>query len=151
MAALKSEKKYTVSDAVRTAVQEQFVGGCADDEQVAATIKEEFDNSGYLCDTHTAVAVTVYENYRAKTGDNTPTVIASTASPYKFAPAILEALGNSESETPYEQLAELKAKTGWEIPQPLGSLRDKEVRFTGVCDNDKASMQATVYQMLKLD
>ena len=47
--------------------------------------------------------------------------------------------------------AELKAKTGWEIPQPLASLRDKEIRFTGGCSNDKASMQATVYQMLKLD
>ncbi|MBE6806396.1 MAG: threonine synthase [Ruminococcaceae bacterium] len=151
MAALKTEKKYAVSDAVRAAVQEQFVGGCADDDQVAHTIKTLFDRCGYLCDTHTAVAVTVYDEYRAKTGDETPTVIASTASPYKFAPAILEALGGAESEKPYEQLAELNAKTGLEIPQPLGSLRDKAVRFTGVCDNDKASMQATVYGMLNLD
>jgi len=151
MNSLKAEKKYTVSDAVRTAVQQQFVGGCADDKQVAETIKSLFDESGYLCDTHTAVAVTVYENYRRNTGDTTPTVIASTASPYKFAPAILEALGGAESETPYEQLAELNQKTGLKIPQPLGSLRDKAVRFTGVCDNDKASMQSMVYGMLKLD
>ena len=151
MNSLKAEKKYTVSDAVRTAVQQQFVGGCADDAQVANTIKTLFEEHGYLCDTHTAVAMTVYEAYRKNTGDTTPTVIASTASPYKFAPAILEALGGAESETPYEQLAELNQKTGLKIPQPLGSLRDKAVRFTGVCDNDKASMQSMVYGMLKLD
>ena len=151
MTSLKPDKKYVVSDAVRTAVQEQFVGGSADDAQVAETIKALFDDSGYLCDTHTAVAVTVYENYRKSSGDTTPTVIASTASPYKFAPAILEALGGAESEKPYDQLAELKAKTGLEIPQPLGSLRDKVIRFTGKCANDKASMQAMVYRMLNLD
>lgn len=151
MSSLKSNKKYAVSDAVRTAVQEHFVGGSADDEQVAATIKAIFAESDYLCDTHTAVAMTVYEEYRKKTGDTTPTVIASTASPFKFAPAILEALGASLAETPYDQLADLQAFTGWEIPQPLASLRDKEIRFTGGCANDKASMQATVYRMLNLD
>ena len=150
MSSLKIDKKYAVSDVVRAAVQDQFVGGCADDTQVAETIAHLFDCSGYLCDTHTAVAVRVYEEYRAKSGDETPTVIASTANPYKFAPAILEALGGAESATPYELLAELNAKTNWAIPQPLGSLRDKEIRFTDVCNNDKTSMQATVYGMLNL-
>lgn len=150
MAALKADKKYTVSDAVHNAVREEFVGGCADDEQVADTIRHIFDTTDYLCDTHTAVAVRVYEEYRAKSGDNTPTVIASTANPYKFAPAILDALGGADGTQPYELLAELNGKTGWEIPQPLGSLRDKEIRFTEVCDNDKSSMQATVYGMLNL-
>ena len=151
MSALKTDKKYTVSDAVKNAVQDQFVGGCADDERVADTIKRVFEDTQYLCDTHTAVAVAVYEDYRRNSGDATPTVIASTASPFKFAPAILDALGTKESDTPYEQLAELKAKTGWEIPQPLSSLRDKAVRFTGVCDNDKQGMQSTVYGMLSIE
>lgn len=151
MNALKTEHTYTVSDAVRQAVQQQFVGGCADDDQVAATIRSVFETSGYLCDTHTAVAVTVYENYRTDTGDTTPTVIASTANPYKFAPAILAALGGAESDKPYDQLAELNKKTGWNIPQPLVSLSDKAIRFTGVCDNDKASMQDTVYGLLELN
>ena len=150
MSALKNDKKYTVSDAVKSAVQDQFVGGCADDECVARTIKQVFEDSNYLCDTHTAVAVAVYENYRCQSGDTTPTVIASTASPFKFSPAILDALGGQDSNTPYEQLAELKMKTGWEIPQPLSSLRDKAVRFTGVCDNDKQGMQSTVYSMLSI-
>lgn len=151
MNALKTYKKYTVSSTVLAALQEQFAAGSADDERVAETIRATFDKDGYLCDTHTAVAVAVYEDYRNKTGDSTPTVIASTASPYKFAPSILEALGDVENTTPYEQLAELQAKTGWNIPQPLASLRDKAVRFTDVCGNDKASMQTTVYRMLQLD
>ncbi len=151
MTSLKEEKKYVISDAVREALQEHFVGGSADDEQVAATIRSVFDATEYLCDTHTAVAVRVYEEYRAKSGDETPTVIASTASPFKFAPAILEALGATLAETPYDQLEDLEAFTGWKIPRPLGSLRDKAIRFTGGCANDKTSMQATVYRMLNLD
>lgn len=151
MAALKTEKKYTVSDAVREAVQRDFVGGSADDGQVADTIKGIYEESGYLCDTHTAVAMTVYENYRENTGDVTPTVIASTASPFKFAPAILDALGAALAETPYDQLADLQAFTGWKTPQPLGSLRDKAIRFTDECANNKAAMQSTVYRMLNLD
>ena len=151
MAALKQDKKYTVSDAVLHALQEQFAAGSADDERVADTIRTTFEKDGYLCDTHTAVAVAVYEDYRNKTGDTTPTVIASTASPFKFAPSILEALGGIEGSTPYEQLAELQSKTGWKIPQPLGSLREKAIRFTDVCGNDTEAMQATVYRMLHLD
>ena len=151
MNSLKNDKKYAVSASVRKAIQDQFVGGCADDERVAATVKTLFEQKGYLCDTHTAVAMAVYDDYRANSGDDTPTVIASTASPYKFAPAILDALGGAESVTPYEQLSELQAKTDTKIPQPLGSLRDKVIRFTDVCDNDKPAMQATVYRMLQLD
>ena len=151
MDALKKDKKYTVSATVRRAVQEQFVGGCADDRCVADTVKAIFEQNGYLCDTHTAVAMAVYDEYRTSSGDDTPTVIASTASPYKFAPAILDALGGSECGSPYEQLAELKHKTGLNIPQPLALLRDKAIRFTDVCDNDKPAMQATVYRMLDLD
>ena len=151
MAALKADKKYVVSDAVLSALKQDFVGGSADDAQVADTIRHIFDCTDYLCDTHTAVAVRVYEDYRAKSGDETLTVIASTASPFKFAPAILEALGSDLAETPYDQLADLQAVTGWKTPQPLASLRDKEIRFTGGCANDKAAMQATVYAMLNLD
>lgn len=151
MHALKVDKKYTISDEMRASIVEHFVGGSADDVQVAETIRTIYEQSGYLCDTHTAVAMSVYEDYRNSTADSTPTVIASTASPFKFAPAILQALGASLAEKPYDQLADLQAVTGWEIPQPLGSLCDKVIRFTDGCANDKASMQATVYRMLNLD
>ena len=151
MSALKNEKKYAVSDTVRKAIQQEFVGGCADDREVADTIAQLFDCTEYLCDTHTAVAVKVYENYRSQSGDETPTVIASTANPFKFAPAILEALHADMADTPYDQLADLQAFTGWKTPQPLASLRDKAIRFTDVCDNDIEGMQSTVYRMLQLD
>ena len=151
MSALKNEKKYAVSDTVRKAIQQEFVGGCADDREVADTIAHLFDCTEYLCDTDTAVAVKVYENYRSQSGDETPTVIASTANPFKFAPAILEALHADMADTPYDQLADLQAFTGWKTPQPLASLRDKAIRFTDVCDNDIEGMQSTVYRMLQLD
>lgn len=151
MQALKMDKKYQVSDKVLRSCRELFAAGCAGDDKVADTIRSTFARDHYLCDTHTAVALAVYEEYRANSGDMTPTVIASTANPYKFAPAILDALGTVDTDKPYEQLAELNEKTGWEIPQPLASLRDKQIRFTDVCGNDKASMQSTVYRMLDLD
>ena len=148
MAALKTERKYTVSAEVKRQMDTLFAAGWADDTKVENTIKRVFDEQGYLLDTHTAVAVAVYEDYRNETGDTTPTVIASTANPYKFTPAILSALGGAEEETPYALMQELNAKTGCPIPKPLASLRDKEIRFTDVCDNDTAGMQATVYRML---
>ena len=148
---LKTEKKYTVSAAMKAQMDELFAVGSADDERVAETIRVTYEESGYLCDTHTAVAVAVYEDYRRRTGDATPTVIASTANPHKFSPAILDAFGGAQATNPYDLSAELAEKTGCPIPAPLASLRDKAIRFTDVCCNDKASMQATVYGMLELD
>ena len=148
MAGLKTERKYAVSAAVKEQMDRLFAAGSADDARVAATIRQVYEEKGYLLDTHTAVAVAVYEDYRQATGDATPTVIASTANPYKFTPAILEALGGAEADKPYEQMKELAKKTGCPIPAPLDALRVKEIRFTDVCGNDTASMQQTVYRML---
>ncbi len=150
MTALKTDKKYTVSATVQQQMRALFAAGCADDERVARTIRDTFEKTGYLVDTHTAVAVAVYEDYRTGTGDTTPTVIASTANPHKFAPAILEALGGADSADCYGMAEELQAKTGCAVPAPLASLHDKAVRFTDKCDNDKTSMQVTVYRMLGL-
>ncbi len=147
---LREEKKYVVPDAVRRQCAELFAAGSASDSEAADTIRRTFEEKGYLCDTHTAVAVRVYDDYRAETGDTTPTVIASTANPYKFAPAIREALGDDTEGAPFEQLAELHALSNQPIPSPLASLRDKAVRFTDVCDQDAASMQQTVYRLLHI-
>ena len=147
---LRENKKYTVSDTVREQTAALFAAGSASDSEAADTIRRTFEDCGYLCDTHTAVAVKVYDTYRAETGDTTPTVIASTANPYKFAPAIREALGDDAAGAPFEQLAALHAMTNEPIPSPLASLRDKTVRFTDVCDQDAASMQQTVYSLLHI-
>ncbi len=150
MADLRNSKKYTVSAEVKAKMDALFAAGSADDECVAATIRATFEKTGYLLDTHTAVAVSVYEDYVASTGDSTPTVIASTANPYKFTPAILEALGTCGDGKPYDLMAALHEKTGCSVPAPLAGLHDKAIRFTDACGNDKASMQATVFSQLNI-
>lgn len=136
MTSLNETGRYTVSDAVRQKVSELFYGGFADDDATKRTIHDLFVQSGYLCDTHTAVAVTVYREYLSQTGDHRPTVIVSTASPYKFATDVLDAVeqGAADGLSGIEAMETLSAKTGVPIPPPLYGLADKEVRFTKVCD-----------------
>ncbi len=150
MTSLRENKQYTVPTAVKEQMDALFAAGCASDDEVAATIKAVFDRTGYLLDTHTAVAFHVYDAYRASSGDATPTVIASTANPYKFTPAILEALGKSAQGDPFSLQAALHEATGEPVPAPLANLGDKAVRFTDVCDGDTDSMRKTVCGMLNL-
>lgn len=150
MKELKMQRRYAVPAAVKEQMDARFAAGSATDAQVAETIRRVFADKHYLCDTHTAVAVRVYEEYRDRTGDATPTVIASTASPYKFAPAILSALGAAVPAQPYDQLEALQRTTGTDIPHPLAALRGKAVRFTDECAGDIAGMQQTVCQLLRL-
>ena len=150
MDGLRSQHRYAVPAAVKEQLDARFAAGSATDAQVAETIRRVFKEKHYLCDTHTAVAVQVYEEYRDRTGDTTPTVIASTASPYKFAPSILSALGETVPEQPYDQLMALQQATGTAVPQPLAALRDKAVRFTEVCTGDTAGMQQTVCRLLQI-
>ncbi len=147
---LKENGHYTVSDAVRAKLQARFVGGFSDDKDVADTIRATFQEKGYLMDTHTAVAVKVYEDYRAKTGDTTPTVIASTANPYKFSASVLSALGDVNADADEFQMVELLQSTsGVAAPKSLLSLREKAVRFPEICDREK--QQAVVYKMLGIE
>ena len=90
--ALSSEGKYEVSDEIKAKLKEDFAAGFCDDAETKDTIKRIYDKYSYTLDTHSAVAVKVYEDYKAETGDMTKTVIASTASPYKFSASVLEAM-----------------------------------------------------------
>ncbi len=147
MTALNENGVYTVSDAVKATIDENFVGGCCDDEQTAATIRDIFAKHGYLCDTHTAVAVHVYNEYREKTGDKTPTVIASTANPYKFSSSVLTAIGEDIADLDeFDKVEKLFEKTAEPVPAPLSTLRGRTPRFNGVCDKD--AMRGVVYDML---
>ena len=147
MAQLKAEGKYTVDGETLAKIKELFAAGFCDDDATKATIAKTFREDGYLCDTHTAVAVTVYENYRAQTGDETETVIASTASPFKFCRAVLEAVEGKESDLDeFEMVGRLAEITGLECPAPLANLKDKKVRFTGCCSKD--NMDEVVFNML---
>lgn len=150
MDALKNDGHYTVPAAVLEKLQARFVGGFSDDAAVARTIRETFEEKGYLLDTHTAVAVRVYEDYRAKTGDTTPTVIASTANPYKFSASVLSALGaDAENADEFEKVELLQSVSGVAAPASLLSLREKEVRFPDICGREE--QQAVVYGMLGIE
>ncbi len=146
MAQLSDTGRYTVSADMLAKIRELFAAGWCDDAQVAATIKDTFDRYHYLLDTHTAVAVNVYQAYRRETGDATPTVIASTANPYKFSASVLQALGGDTSADEFGKVEELHRLTDEPVPAPLASLRGKTPRFSQVCDRD--GMQDVVYGML---
>ena len=150
MDSLKNTGKYTVTDEVFDKVSNLFYGGCADDEATKNTIHDLFEKSGYLCDTHTAVAVAVYREYREKTGDTRPTVIVSTASPYKFAADVLDAVekGAADGLSGIEAMDTLSAKTGTAIPANLYGLANKQVRFTKVCD--PSQMDEAVFDYLNI-
>ena len=147
MKLLSTEGKYTVDAETLAKIKDIFAAGCCDDEATKATIARIFKEKNYLCDTHTAVAVNVYENYRAETGDTTPAVIASTASPFKFSAAVLEAVeGRKSGLDEFEMVTRLAEITGFECPAQLANLREKEVRFTGCCE--KSGMDDVVFGML---
>ena len=101
MDALESEKVYKVSDKIKSGLKD-FYGGYATVEETNETIGKVYAEDNYLMDTHTAVAYKVYENYLAETGDKTPTVIASTASPYKFADSVAKAIGLGQCANGFE-------------------------------------------------
>ena len=146
---LKNNGKYTVTDSIKNTVCENFAGGFCSDEEAKATIGEYKEKYGYTMDTHTAVAVKVYDDYVKETGDMRKTVIASTASPFKFNEAVLTAIGeNVEGKDEFELLDLLSEKSGMNIPESLNELRVKEVRFTDVFE--KTEMIDAVYKFLNI-
>ena len=148
MKQLKENGRYEVSKEVLAKLQSEFFGGCCDDASTKATIAELFSENNYLCDTHTAVAVNVYKQYVAKTGDKTPTVIASTASPYKFASAVLPAVCDEALPADeFGMVEKLSAVTGTPIPAPLATLKDRKILHTSKVD--KNSMSGFIKDFLK--
>lgn len=136
---LSNSGKYEVSQSVKDGLKEHFVAGYCSDNDTKSTIKNIFDKYGYLCDTHTAVAVKVYEEYKQATGDKTKTVVVSTASPYKFAPSVLEALkGKSDnSADEFELLERLESASLTQAPIQLKGLKGREVRFSTTIDKNE--------------
>ena len=129
MEALKTEGSYRVDDATLSQMQEILWAGACDDTKTMETIKNTWETHGYLVDTHTAVALRVYEDYVKATGDDRKTVIASTASPYKFGQSVLGALGEEVPEDDFGVLEKIEAVSGMPVPEALGGLRQKAERF----------------------
>ena len=138
--------RYEVSEEVKAKIKELFWAGCCDDNGTKQTIGDTFREDHYLCDTHTAVAVNVYHQYKEATGDATKTVIASTASPYKFASSVLGAITDDIPADEYAQIDELSRISGLPVPKALAELKNKPVRFTGSIE--KAEMEETVLKLL---
>ena len=143
---LASEGKYEVSDDVKKILAEEFAAGFCSDEDTKATIKSIYEKYHYTCDTHTAVAVKVYEDYKAKTGDTTKTIIASTASPYKFSGSVLSAIGENTDAEEFELVDKLAEVSGLKIPASLAALKNKAVRFDKVIAKD--DMKEYVFSVL---
>ncbi|MBO5359017.1 MAG: threonine synthase [Clostridia bacterium] len=140
---------FTVSDEIKAKMNEVFWGGCCDDAETLKTIGDLFNEYGYLCDTHTAVAMNVYKQYIEKTGDNIPTVIASTASPYKFAASVLNAVSDKKGKSEFDTVRVLSNETKTEIPAPIAALENATVRFKEICE--KENMLNAVYSALNIE
>lgn len=146
MESLEKNKKYTVSPKINYALDD-FYGGFANVERTNEAIGLMYKRHQYLMDTHTAVAYRVYQDYVAYTGDKTPTLIASTASAYKFADSVATSIGLPKEEDGFKYVKALHEKTGVRIPAGLKELENREVRHTGVLDIDE--MAGAVIDCLK--
>ncbi|MBQ8641365.1 MAG: threonine synthase [Clostridia bacterium] len=133
MSALSREGKYSLPEEIMEKLRTVFSGYWLSEEETAAVIRDTFADDKYLVDTHTAVGLGCLRRYRAESGDCRKAVLASTASPYKFAADVCVSLGiPAEDGDIAELLNTLSAATGTEIPAPLAAVLTKEVRFTDV-------------------
>ena len=136
MEQLKECGKYTVPDEVYKKLQQSFYGDFCTEEDTLKTIKATFDKYGYLIDTHTAVAMAVAQRYATRCDGTTPTLVVSTASPYKFSPAVSKALGIDLGDDEFETVENLEKAIGTTAPQPIKELKNKEVRFNRVANKE---------------
>ena len=137
MKQLNTEGVYTVPADLKAAMDAEFWADCCDDAGAAAIINKVWTEHGYLMDTHTASGWVAAENYVNQTGDNRPMVVLSTASPYKFPAAVLEAIGGDLSGDEFDQMERLEAVTKVPAPKPLSTLKGKAERHLNVIDKDK--------------
>ena len=146
MAQLKETGRYTLPNDMLERIRAQFLCGRADDDAAFAAIRQMWCSSHYLMDTHTAVAYSVYAQLKAKGLITAPAVVLSTASPFKFAPAMLKALGEYANESGFDAADKLSALTGLAIPAGLGGIRELSVLHTDVID--PAEMGAYIHSVL---
>lgn len=152
MEELKNRGSYQVDDEVLGKIRQLFWADCADDRETLDAIKQVWEKYHYLLDTHTAVAWRVYQRYTQLSGDSTPTIIASTASPFKFAPSVARALLGGEAlegKSEFELLDELAQYTGIEIPAAIRELEQKPVLHQTVTSREE--MESTVIKLLGLE
>ena len=145
---LKEKGKYKLTKEMKEKLG-LFVGGYAEDAEMSQAIADLYKKEGYIIDTHTAVAAAVYNKYKAKTGDDTCTVIASTASPYKFSRAVLNSISPEyDKKDDFELFDELHKLSGVEIPEAIRDIISAPVLHKTVCAKD--GLEAEVVRIYKL-
>lgn len=146
---LSKEGSYTVEESMKEELVD-FLGDYASEEETAKRIKDLYDKTGYIIDTHTAVASSVYQKYVRETEDQTPTVIASTASPFKFTGSVMEALGqDSGLNDDFEKVDKLSKIANVTVPNAVEEIRTAEVLHKTVCGVNE--MEQIVKDFLKVN
>ena len=146
MTELKTKGSYAITGEMKANLAD-FAAGYATEEQVAKTIHDVYEDTGYVMDTHTAVAATVYKAYREDSKDDRKTVIASTASPYKFAGSVMSAIDPKyKGQDDFKLIEELQKVSGTEIPNAIKEIMNAEIRHNTECDVDQ--MEQTVKNIL---
>lgn len=134
MNGLKEKGQYTINEKMKENLKD-FYGGYADDEITCQAIHKVYKEEKYLMDTHTAVAYAVYEQYRVATQDDTPSIIVSTASPYKFTGSVMNAVdAKYQGISDFKLLEEMENMLGETMPKGIKDIENKEVRHQTVCE-----------------
>ena len=136
MEQLNTKGCYQISDEMLTKLQSLFACGCCDDKAAGKTIGKVWAKEHYLCDPHTAVAWTVADQFIAHQTDNAPVVVLSTASPYKFPAAVLEALGQKPDQNEFAMMNQLYQATGVNVPKGLAQLQNKSILHRDVINRE---------------
>ena len=149
MEALKVTGTYEITDEMKAKLSD-FEGGFATEEDTKKAIHDTYASTGYVMDTHTAVAAHVSRAYRTESGDNKKMLVASTASPYKFVGSVMTAIDEKyEGKDDFELIDELEVVSGTEIPNAINEIRHADILHTLECDVDE--MKATVKSILKAE
>ena len=133
---LRGTGRYWIDGELLEQLHNSFAAGWLTDEDIISTIRDYYRTTGYLADTHTAVALGVYDRYRQQTADNTPTVVMATASPYKFPASVCKAV--TGRDVPEELATEvLWRATGCPVPEALQDIMDRPVLHNRVIDRNQ--------------
>ncbi|MBR2216377.1 MAG: threonine synthase [Selenomonadaceae bacterium] len=146
MEELRQTGRYQVDEGTLAKIQALFWADWTDDEGTKDMIRLAFARENYVPDTHTAVAWRVAENYRKETGDSRPMVVVSTASPYKFAPHVLAALG--ENDLPEDEAVmfdRLHKKSKLTIPRGLAALRNAPLLHNNLCQREEMAARVLAF------
>ena len=134
MQQLTSQGKYEITPQMKEQLQD-FYGNFTSEEETAEVIRDLYEKTGYVIDTHTAVASGVYAKYKKATGDDKPTVIASTASPFKFARSVMGAIDESYLEMEdFAVVDKLSEIANVAVPKAVEEIRSAEIRHKTICE-----------------